>query len=207
MLFGSWAWVTLVEILNFHHSFELIFFFSFISVSFSKRKRQKRTKERERVATFSPEKRCQKRVWVFTVEHLDVCQRLSSASRKNHLPFGTLFVTEAHTRSPGCLWMRLSPLRGVLGCCQNKKYDFRVSFKHKSRLKLKKLICGRAVNSKKQMIKSQNLHCGCDWSVTGLYLATVWEPWKVETATPENYPLWDVRYIRNVPGCHLEATV
>ena len=50
-----------MEILDFHHSFELYFFFSFISVSFSRRKRQKRTKEQERVATFSvPQKRCQK---------------------------------------------------------------------------------------------------------------------------------------------------
>ena len=109
-MFSSWSQVTFGEVFDFHHSFELCFFFSFISVSFSRRKRQKRTKERERVATFSPEKRCQKRVCAFTVDYLDVCQRLSSATCKNYFPFGTLFVTEAHTRSPGCLMYALKSL-------------------------------------------------------------------------------------------------
>ena len=73
MLFGSWAWVTLVEFFDFHHSFKLISFFrSFLCLSLGESDRNEPKNEKES-QPFLPEKRCQKRVCAFTVEHLDIC--------------------------------------------------------------------------------------------------------------------------------------
>ena len=101
-------------------------------MSFSKRKRQKRTKERERVATFSPREKVPKEGLCVHSGQFGRLPNLTLASCKNHFPFGTLFVTEAHTRSPWCF---IDALKSFVHCkIQKAKINNKIS---KSQLRVR----------------------------------------------------------------------
>ena len=104
-----------MEILDFHHSFELIFFFrSFLCLSLRESDRNEPKNEKES-QPFLPRKgakrgfvRSQWRVWTSANAYLRHPARITFRLERS------LLLRLTHVRR-GVRWMRSSPLRGVLG--------------------------------------------------------------------------------------------